>query len=108
MQRMRHILTRVLSVYLLILMFIPCSDEHASLYIKQATEVTKATHDYHIGIEVCTPFCVCGSCVAAVIIHQIAEFSLFIPKQGNRLISNFYQSLKHDFFGSIWQPPQLV
>ncbi|MEE1898573.1 DUF6660 family protein [Flavobacterium rakeshii] len=108
MQHTKNIVTKVLSVYLLILMFIPCSDEHASLYNNQSTEITQATDDFHVGIEVCTPFCICGSCVAAVIIHQITEFSLFIPKQGNKLISNFYQSLKHDFFGSIWQPPQLV
>ena len=110
MQRIRQILTSFLSVYLFVLMVLPCTDAHARVNNDQATQITQADDNdhHHTDIEICTPFCVCGSCVAAVVLQQLAEFTFFIPKPKNRLISNFYQSLNHEFYGSIWQPPQLV
>lgn len=108
MQNVRQMLTILLSVYLLILMVLPCSDAHNAGNSRQTAEVAASTAKQHKDIEVCTPFCVCGSCVTAVVLHPLAEYDLLVPEYLHPEISNFYRSLKSDFSHSIWQPPQLV
>ena len=107
MQKTRQIFTALLSVYLLILMVLPCSDAHASHSNIRSAQVSQQA-DQHNDIEICTPFCICSSCVVAVVIQPVTEFGIFIPETPSTQISNFYQSVKSDFYGAIWQPPQLV
>ncbi|WP_162926925.1 DUF6660 family protein [Flavobacterium psychrotrophum] len=108
MQHLRQISTIFLSVYLLILMVLPCSDAHNTNNSKQTADVAANTAEQHKDIEVCTPFCVCGSCVSAVVLQPLAEYDFHVPEYFHLEISNFYRSLKSDFSHSIWQPPQLL
>ena len=105
---MRHILTIFFSVYLLGLMVLPCSESHAVEAGRQSTEShsqDKHSHD----TELCTPFCVCGSCVTAIVLTADADYQIFQPDIViDKEISNFYQSVKSSFQGSSWQPPQRV
>lgn len=99
----------LLSAYLLLLMVMPCSEAHASHSHKTVTKVMKLSDEHHHSdIEICTPFCVCSSCVVAVVVQPVTEFWFFVPDIPTTGISNFYRSVKSDFHGSIWQPPQLV
>ncbi|MCW4469809.1 hypothetical protein OGH69_12585 [Flavobacterium sp. MFBS3-15] len=108
MGKTRHILTMLFSVYLLGLMVLPCSESHAQETSFQRT--VSQEHDEHDhSMEICTPFCVCGSCVAAIVLHSPIDYNLLnLDSEISRNISNFYQSVKSDFHGSIWQPPQLA
>lgn len=108
MGNVRHILTILFSVYLLGLMVLPCSESH----VREAStqQANSSGHDDHEhGVELCTPFCVCGSCVAAIVLHSPIDYDLLdLDLEINMEISNFYRSVNSDFHGSIWQPPQLV
>ena len=108
MDKTRHILTILFSVYLLGLMVLPCSESHAqeASFHKTASQ-EQDNHDQ--SMETCTPFCVCGGCVAAIVLHSPLEYNLFDPAvEIHREKSNFYQSVISTFHCSIWQPPQLV
>ncbi|WP_372339321.1 DUF6660 family protein [Flavobacterium sp. MFBS3-15] len=108
MNKVRHILTILFSVYLLSMMVLPCSESHAQEASLHRT-ASQEHDDHDHGMEICTPFCVCGSCVAAIVLHSPVDYDfLDIENTIFREISNFYQSVDSQFFGSIWQPPQLV
>jgi len=89
-------------------MILPCSETHALEARRQHTashSQDKHKHD----TDLCTPFCVCGSCITAIVLYAPIDFELLeaeVPFQGR--VSNFYQSVNSDFYGSIWQPPQLA
>jgi len=108
MGKARHILTILFSVYLLGLMVLPCSESHAVEAGKHRSE-SQSQHKHDHDAELCTPFCVCGSCIAAIALQAPLDYELLEPETFFQdQISNFYQSVNSDFHGSIWQPPQLV
>ncbi|MGQ2985442.1 DUF6660 family protein [Flavobacterium sp.] len=108
MGKMRHILILLFSVYLLGLMVLPCSESHAQEASFHKT-ASQDQHDHDHSMETCTPFCVCGGCVAAIVLHSPSDYNLLDPAiEIHTETSNFYQSVTSDFHGSIWQPPQLV
>ncbi len=108
MNLIRKIAVNFFSVYLVVLMVLPCTEAHASI----KDTVTHHSHKDHTGDshqdEVCTPFCVCGSCVVAVVLYPVLEITFLGPESTTTEVHNFYSSLKSDFHGTIWQPPQLV
>lgn len=109
MIKVRQILTLLLSAYLLILMVFPCSDAHTRHNIPAKAHIEQgAKGHHHNDLDICTPFCVCGSCVAAVVIHPALEVALFAPTDTFLQEPDFYQLLQSFFKGSIWQPPQLL
>ncbi|WP_308219365.1 DUF6660 family protein [Flavobacterium sp. NRK1] len=108
MQNLKQIATYFLSVYLLVLMVFPCSDAHTKNVVLKHSQIEQSHAGHHDDIEICTPFCVCGSCVAAVIVHSPFDITFFIPVPTSFQEPVFYQSLQSLFKGSIWQPPQLV
>ncbi len=110
MNYLRQIFIFSFSVYLVLLMALPCSDAHrsSSTITAQLSEITHQSDSHRQHSEVCTPFCICSSCVVAIVLHPCLEFDFFNPDHRDSNICNFYQSVQSDFHGSIWQPPQLV
>lgn len=108
MKNTRQIVTAILSVYLLILMVMPCSDAHTQIKGAAETSVSQAESDHHHDVELCTPFCVCGSCVTAIVLQPSIEIDVPYFESYYKEAASFYQSVKSTFHGSIWQPPQLV
>jgi len=108
MKQARHFLTAFLSAYLLILMVLPCNDAHAQTKDVSQTQFSQVQADQHHE-DFCTPFCICSCCTTPIIVTQpavIFEVSYYENFQ-TRTIS-FYKSIISNFYGSIWQPPQLV
>lgn len=108
---LKTILLQTLSAYLLVLMVLPCSDVHVSQqksFVSNYELLQTSTDDSHNDMELCTPFCICAGCVVAVIIQKQLEFIPFNPEVFTKKVTNFYISPTSNFFGSIWQPPQLV
>jgi len=107
MKKARQIITTILSVYLLILVIMPCTDAHSQMNVKEQTQILQHDDDHH-DIEICSPFCVCSSCTAAVVLQPVITFEVFHFEQHYRNIPSLYESVVSSFYGSIWQPPQLV
>lgn len=112
MNRIKQILLYCFSVYLIVLMALPCSEAHASngsIAMEQSGHSKeKDNDDDHHQMEICTPFCICSSCVIAIVVHPALDIQFFDTENTTTEISNFYTSFKSDFYGAIWQPPQLV
>jgi len=107
MKYTRQIVTTILSVYLLVLMVMPCSDAHSKMGAIAQTQVSQSGDDHH-DIEICSPFCVCSSCTAAVIVQPVITFEVLHFEPHYRNVPSLYESVVSSFYGSIWQPPQLV
>lgn len=108
MKQARHFFTTFLSAYLLILMVLPCNDAHAQSGTILETQFAQLQNDQHHE-DFCTPFCICSCCTTPIILAQAAiifEVSYFENYQSQT--TSFYKSITSAFFGSIWQPPQLV
>ena len=108
MKQAKQFLTSFLSVYLLVLMVLPCNDAHATTEIFSKTHFSQVTQDEHHE-DFCTPFCICSCCTTPIIVAQpaiIFEVSYFENFQTQT--TSFYKSITSNFYGSIWQPPQLV
>lgn len=111
MKHTRQIIFSLLSIYLLVLMVLPCSESHLEPDIrKNLSAKTGHGHDNEHGhdVELCTPFCVCGSCLVAITLQSAIDFDILQADViYRRDLSNFYQSVESSFYGSIWQPPRL-
>ncbi|CAM2966891.1 hypothetical protein SAMN05444143_11054 [Flavobacterium succinicans] len=90
----------------------PCADVEVnsaghSLNVHQ-TDLENHSHDK--SKDLCSPFCICNCCGS-----QITSFSEFviidfpIPSKGIKTQLPTYKSVfASNFFGSIWQPPQIA
>lgn len=107
MKSIRQIVTTILSVYLLILMVMPCTDAHSKMGAATNTQISQA-HDDHHDLEICSPFCVCSGCTAAVMLQAVITFEVFHFESHYKNVPGLYESIVSSFYGSIWQPPQLV
>ena len=106
MEKVREIGTILLSAYLLFLMVMPCSDEHQSPQNKSYT--SQSATDKH-DAEVCTPFCICSSCIVAFVLQPPFELHIPLPQSiYANIVPTFYQSVESSFYGTIWQPPKIA
>ena len=90
----------------------PCADMEVNSLAHNKTEFS-SNHDNHSHDkekDLCSPFCICNCCGS-----QITSFSEFviidfpIPSKGIKTLLPTYTSVfASNFFGSIWQPPQIV
>src|SRR5690606_11468758 len=108
MKLTRRIFTSFLSVYLLVLMIMPCNDVHAQTQTVFSTQTSQVQNEQHHD-DFCTPFCICSCCTNPIIIHSAIVFDM-VPHFENSYTKtpSFYKPAVSSFFGSIWQPPQLV
>ena len=101
----------ILSIYLMALSNMPCADmEVNSAMHKTAQFSSENNHTHDKDNDLCSPFCACNCCGAQVLSYQTAvtfEFpaassiiSIPLPNYNSVFASNFY--------GSIWQPPQIA
>ena len=102
------LLTAILSVYILLMVCKPCvDDEIICADDKELASSENHSHDSHD--DSCSPFCICNCCsVQIVIFAQPIVYNLRsvcaviqIPTPTDK------SSFNSDFFGSIWQPPQI-
>ena len=102
----------ILSVYLVALSCLPCADievkglEHASSEVSANHE----NHSHDKENDLCPPFCACNCCG-----QQILNFSQEITLEWRKVSLEIttqiptYKSIPpSNFYGSIWQPPQIA
>lgn len=105
-------LNYILSIYLVALSCLPCADMEVNSLAHSSPEVV-ASHDNHSHDkenDLCPPFCACNCCGTQMLSYfpeitfefrkDFTEITTQIPTYKSLLTSNFY--------GSIWQPPQIV
>ena len=103
-------LSFILSVYLLLLAFYPCTDNETCADEKKEgiTIATTAGHDHHESEEDhCSPLCICSCCAA---IFQVSKNTIDIPvhiDHNTILVTPYIQGKLADSNFAIWQPPRL-
>ena len=106
MGKFKNYITLLLATYLFALMVLPCNDSCSSDGDKKTKTFDTAQEHHDEDKDVCSPFCFCSCCAAAMITFQFKDFN-FIPTYFLR----YFSALEHVFFPkvncSIWQPPKL-
>ncbi len=106
----------ILSIYLVALSCLPCADmEVNSAAHKNAHDVAKTTHD-HGGHshdkenDLCSPFCNCNCCGSQIVSYfkVVAYNFAVISKEIKTQLPSYTSKFTSNFYGSIWQPPQIV
>ncbi|TRX35207.1 hypothetical protein FNW52_12065 [Flavobacterium sp. ZT3R18] len=72
--------------------------------------MVKSSSEHNQDNDACSPFCVCNCCSSQVFaFNSISTFSfIIIKKQVENRIPEYKSVLTSNFYGSIWQPPQIV
>lgn len=102
----------ILSVYLIVLSSLPCADTLVSDATTPATEKVSQIDDqsHEKGSDLCPPFCSCNCCAVQILsTTPVISFSFNKPTLLiKKPLSSYHSILTSNFYGSIWQPPQIV
>ena len=90
----------------------PCADTEVNNLVHTTLEL-KSNHDNHShdkANDLCSPFCICNCCAGSVLsFSSTVAFQTFIVSEWTTKQKITYKSVfASNFFGSIWQPPQIV
>jgi hypothetical protein len=101
----------VMSIYLMALSNMPCADmEVNSAMHKTAQFSSEDNHSHDKHNDLCSPFCTCNCCSAQVLSYQ-SVLSFEFPAAYNLIsipLPNYRSVFASNFYGSIWQPPQIA
>ncbi len=104
-------ITLILSIYLFTLSAIPCADiESENIARIVANDSQEKDNHSHKDNDLCSPFCICNCC-GQVTLNYVAAINYDFPVKIEEIKSSnsFYTSAFYsNFYGSIWQPPQIV
>jgi hypothetical protein len=90
----------------------PCADMEVNSSAHTTTEFAsnhdERSHDKQN--DLCSPFCTCNCCSVQILTHFPTTVIKFpIPTEIIKLQLPFYKSIAYsNFYGSIWQPPQIA
>lgn len=101
----------IFSFYILILSVLPCTDKEECNEPTQTTISSNTEHQNHDHVtEHCSPFCVCACCGTNISFSPFSTFKIIERPIFNSSIpySLFNEYFKSNFYGNIWQPPQLL
>lgn len=102
-------ISTILSIMFLLLSFLPCADMEANDFSQ--TLVEKSSSEHNQDYDACSPFCICNCCSSHVFAFDTTICSLdldIIKKTIENKIPEYKSIFASNFFGSIWQPPQIV
>lgn len=90
----------------------PCADNevYSAAHIAIEKLAVSDSHSHDKDKDLCPPFCACNCCGAQILGYSpfvVLEFPLTATIISSK--STYYKSIfSSNFFGSIWQPPQIV
>lgn len=102
----------ILSVFFLLLSCMPCADMEADSSAPAKTEFA-SNHDEHSHDkekDMCSPFCICNCCGSQMVNYSQSvtiDFPI-LSKSIKTQLPTYHSISTSNFYGSIWQPPQLV
>lgn len=102
--------TFILSIYILALSFVTCSDTIAeSMFsgdeIELAQDFDHGNHSHSEEADSCSPFCSCQCCQITVDILQFPSFNLVVELILLEGISSIHNELSQEVHQSLYQPP---
>lgn len=70
----------------------------------------KNNHSHDNATDLCSPFCICNCCSAVTLSYSpIISYEFPIQFKKIQSLDSIYTSVVYsNFYGSIWQPPQIV
>lgn len=100
------------SLYIITLSCLPCADIEVNSLAHSFPEVAENfdNHSHDKENDLCPPFCICNCCGQQIlnfnekITFEFRTISIEIRTQ----IPNYKSIPTSNFYGSIWQPPQIV
>ncbi|WP_124020643.1 DUF6660 family protein [Flavobacterium aquariorum] len=99
----------ILSIVFLLLSCLPCADKGGNSLSQ--TLVEKSSSEHNQDYDACSPFCICNCCSSQIFAFDTTICSLdlvIIKKTIENKIPEYKSIFASNFFGSIWQPPQIV
>lgn len=110
------LLNLIFSIYLVALSCLPCADmEVNSAAHKDAHEVAKTapnndSHSHDKENDLCSPFCSCNCCGSQIVSYfKVLSYDFaVVSKNIKTQLPTYTSKFTSNFYGSIWQPPQIV
>ncbi|SEG11026.1 DUF6660 family protein [Sphingobacterium lactis] len=107
------VISAILTLYILVLTFIPCSDHFAETdcfghdHTEEHHRPKEHSHDH--SKDSCTPFCTCSCCGISLTAAEEINFPIIEPFETHYSIdrSDKEYSLINKYNVNIWQPPQV-
>lgn len=98
----------ILSILVLLLSCMPCADKEQVFLYNDVT--VKTSPKQHLDNDACSPLCICNCCgCQGFSSNNTYNYTFFSVKTIiDKKIPEYKSILTSNFFGSIWQPPQIV
>ncbi|WP_371199637.1 DUF6660 family protein [Flavobacterium sp. ASV13] len=106
----------ILTIYLLSLPCFTCADSQTQIVVSSSARIvqqfnfSKDTTSHNSKNDLCSPLCCCACCgihVVSAVENEPIDFPIVFHEILPQI--SLYQSLlTSSFFGSIWQPPQII
>lgn len=96
----------ILSIMVLVLGFVPCTDIHID-HNKERFEISNGqSSSSHLSGDACSPFCQCSCCTSPTLIHLNA-FTIEPPERLEEFYGEHLPGQIIETLFSVWQPPRL-
>lgn len=102
-----RILNFILSIIFLVLSCMPCADKEQVVSFDKVNVNNSSKH--HHDNDACSPLCICNCCgCQGFAYNTIYAYNFFSVKTIiDKKVPEYKSILTSNFFGSIWQPPQI-
>jgi hypothetical protein len=102
------IILYLFSFYIILLSCLPCVDAESNLSHDKVTITDSSQH--HHDNDFCSPLCICNCCGTPGFAYDtIPTYTFFsIPNLIDKKTPEYQSISTSNFFGSIWQPPQII
>lgn len=104
----------IFSIYLVALSCLPCDDVELNSAAHKTVEITsnhdEKSNNHDKENDLCSPFCSCSCCGSQIVsFFKITTLSFNIVSKNIRTkLPSYTPKFISNFYGSIWQPPQIV
>ena len=108
------LLNYILSIYLIALSCLPCADMEVSSAAHKAVEISsnhdEKSHNHDKENDLCSPFCSCNCCGSQIVSYfKVLSFNFaVVSKTIKTQLPSYTSKFASNFYGSIWQPPQIA
>lgn len=87
----------------------PCADMEIDRPIHSSKEISSKSdnHSHDKDNDTCSPFCVCNCCGNQGFTYNSSCHLLFFKKIIGTKVPEYKSTITCNYFGSIWQPPQI-
>lgn len=87
----------------------PCADMEIASTMQSSKEISSKNdnHSHDKDNDTCSPFCVCSCCGNQGFANSTSYNFLSFKKIIGTKVFEFQSTLTCNYFGNIWQPPQI-